>query len=130
MLLGGLLSNAEAWTHLTEVNLAKLQLPDTFLHKTLLSSSGNPSKVYMWLELGVIPVKYVIMEKRLNFLHYILSENISSILRQVYYTMKSDSRKGDFYYLVHKDMEELSITMPENKILDHTKRKWKKSDIK
>ena len=83
MLLGGMLSNAEAWTHLTEVNLAKLQMPDTFLLKALLSSSGNPSKVFMCLELGVIPVRYVIMEKRLNFLHYILSENISSILRQV-----------------------------------------------
>ena len=63
MLLGGLLSNSEAWTHLTEINLAKLQLPDTLLHKTLVSTSGNPSKVFMYLELRVIPVKHVIMCK-------------------------------------------------------------------
>ena len=125
MLLGGLLSNSEAWTHLTEINLAKLQLPDTLLHKTLLSTSGNPSKVCMCLELGVIPVKYVIMGKRLNFLYYILSESISSTMRQVYETMKSESRKGDFYQLVKKDMEELNINMPETEILSHTKRKWK-----
>ena len=71
MRLGGLLSNAETWTHLTEVNIAKLQMPDTMLQRALLSTSGNPSKVFMCLELGVIPVRYVIMAKCLNFLHYV-----------------------------------------------------------
>ena len=78
MLLGGMLSNSEAWINVTKADLTSLQKPDTFLQKELLSVSGNPSNAFMSLELGFIPVKYVIMYKRLTFLHYILSQNTDS----------------------------------------------------
>ena len=100
-------------------------MPDTMLHRALLSTSGNPCRVFMCLELGVIPVKYVIMAKRLNILHYILSEHITSTLRQVYDTMKFDSRKGDFSQLVNQDMVDLDMIMREEEIRSFTKGKWK-----
>ena len=49
-----------------------------------------------------------------------LRESISSIIRQVY-----DSRKGDFYQLVKKDMEDLDIILTEEEIRTYTKRTWK-----
>ena len=52
---------------IVEVEFMGEKIKDTLLHKTLLSNSGNQSKVFLCLELGVIPVKYVIMGKRLNF---------------------------------------------------------------
>ena len=69
MLFGSMLTNSESWINLTQQDLDKLQKPDTLLRKKL---SGNPSKVFMLLELGVLSVKYVIMTKRLTFLRYIL----------------------------------------------------------
>ena len=68
LMLGNLLTNAETWTNITESDIKKLSMPDTFLQRKLLSSSGNPSKVFMCLELGVVPVKFVLMAKRTNFL--------------------------------------------------------------
>ena len=65
----------------------------------------------MCLELGIIPVKFVIMEKQLNFLRYILQESMTSMLRQVYETLKSDSRKGDFVSLVKQDREEIGCAL-------------------
>ena len=56
----------------------------------------------MYLELGILPVRYVMMEKRLKFVRYILKEDITSIIRQ-----GSRSRKGYFYDLVMKDLEDL-----------------------
>ena len=41
--------------------------------------------------------------------------------------MKCDSRKGDFYQLVRKDMEDLDIAFTKVDIREHTKRKWKLS---
>ena len=67
ILLGGLLPNAETWTNITEANIAKLTMPDTMLQRSLLSTSGNPSKVFMCLELGIIPVKFVLMKKKDDF---------------------------------------------------------------
>ena len=68
MLLGSMLSNSESWINIIKKDLDTLEKPDTFLKRGILGTYGNPSKVFMDLELGMIPVKFVLMEKRLKFL--------------------------------------------------------------
>ena len=126
ILLGGMLSNAESWTNVTEIDIHKLTMPDTMLHRELLSTSGNPSKVFMSLELGIIPVKFALMAKRVKMLNCILNENINTTMRQVYETLKGDSKRGDFYDLVGKDLQALNIEMEENEISSFSKQRWKK----
>ena len=65
------------------------------------------------------------MKKRLNFLHYILKESITSTVRQVYDTLKHDSRKGDFYFIIQKDLRDCDINMTEEEIEFHSKKSWK-----
>ena len=50
MLLGTMLTNAESWINMTQRDIEAL-------------ASGNPCKVSMYLELGILPIKYVIIEK-------------------------------------------------------------------
>ena len=66
LLIGGMLTNIESWINITKVNLEKLEHPDTALQKKLLSTEGNPCKAFMMLELGVIPVRFVVMQKECN----------------------------------------------------------------
>ena len=106
LLLGSMLNNYESWVNITKCDLDNLEKPDTMVQRSILTNYGNPSKVFMSLEQGVIPVKFVIMEKRLNFLKYILDENTSSMIRQVYEALKGDRRKGYFFSLIKTDMEE------------------------
>ena len=73
----------------------------------------------------VIPVRYATIKKRLNFLHYKLSDSMTSIVRQVYDTLKVDRRKGDFFNLVQKDFQECNIKMTEEVIKACSKRAWK-----
>ena len=126
LLLGSMLNNSESWINLTKSDLGNLEKPDTMVQRSILTSYGNPSKVFMCLELGVIPVKFVMMEKRLNFLKYILDENTSSMIRQVYEALKVDSRKGDFVNLIKKDFEDLNIDITEEDIILLKKIEWKK----
>ena len=95
------------------------------LQKKLLTISGNPSKAFMYLELGIIPVKFVIMGRRVNFLHHILNEPTDSMISEVYSALKEDSRKGDFYQLVQKDLKDLNIEMTDSDIKNHKKSQWK-----
>ena len=71
--------------------------------------------------MGVIPVKFVVMQKQMNFLHYILNEDINSLLRQVFDALREDSRKGDFVSLVSEDISDLEIYMSEDDILEMSK---------
>ena len=95
-------NNSETWINMTKQDLDDLDNPDTMVHRGILSTEGNPSKVFMQLELGSIPMRFVIMKRRLNFLKSILNENMESMIRQVFETMKVDSRKGNFVNLVQK----------------------------
>jgi hypothetical protein len=96
------------------------------VQRNILCNYGNPSKVFMCLELGIIPVRFVIIKGRLKFLKYILDENISTMMRQVYETLKKDSRKGDFVDLVNRDLEEINIDYTEEEIMHTSKVYWKK----
>ena len=121
MLVGSLLNNSESWINLNKTDIKNLEKPDTILQKEILKTKGNPSKALMYLELGILPVKYVVMKKRLNFLKYILNEDMSTMIRQVYETLKTDSRKGDFVNLIKQDMEELDIVVTDEEIQSVTK---------
>ena len=50
--------------------------------------------------------------------------------KQVYETLKLDSRKGDFVYLIKQDMEDLDLDVTEEEIQICTKIQWKKSFMK
>ena len=62
MLLGSMLTNAESWINMTKKDIEALEKPDTFLQRSILTKTGNPCKVFMYLELGILPIKYVIIE--------------------------------------------------------------------
>ena len=57
-------------------DLDSLDLPGIELHRKFLLSTRNASKCSRHLELGIISVKYVIIEKRLQFLNNTLYESI------------------------------------------------------
>ena len=79
----------------------------------------------MYVQLGVIPVKFVIMGRCLKFLNHILNESIESTTRQVFETQKEDSTNGDFVDLVSKDKKELNIELSEEEIKSMNKIVWK-----
>ena len=64
ILLGSLLSNIETMVNFSKDDLNKLEKPDPLLQEKLLPSGGNASKAFRYLELGITPVKYVIMERK------------------------------------------------------------------
>jgi hypothetical protein len=66
------------------------------------------------------------MEKRLQFLKYILDESMESMLSKVYHEQKTESRKGDFFNMVSKDMLEVNIIMTDIEIRNISKGNWKR----
>ena len=82
LFLSSLISNSEAWVNLTEKNLNDLEAVDEQLLRDILSAHPKTAKELLYLETGSLPVRYVIMSRRLNFLHYILCEEEDTLLRR------------------------------------------------
>ena len=77
VLLGRLLNNAERWINISQKNIEDLEKTNLNSQRKVSNVTENPSRVFMMLELGNIPVIFVIMKKCLQFLHYILNEKKS-----------------------------------------------------
>ena len=63
LFVGLMLNNSESWINITKSDLETLERPDTMVQRSILTNYGNPSKVFMCLELGIIPIKYIMIEK-------------------------------------------------------------------
>ena len=120
-----MLTNIESWINITKANIEDLEKSDTNLLRKVLAETGNPCKVFMMLELGFTPVRFVIIQKRLQFLHYILKESTESMIRQVFEALKSERRYCDFVYLTNRDKFDLDIALIEEEIQWMSKRLWK-----
>ena len=125
ILIGGMLTNSESWIKLTKRDLEDLEKPDMMLLRKVLGTKANPSKCFMQLELGVLPVKYVIMQRRMTFLHHILNQSTESMIHKVFQALKEDSRIGDFIALTNIDRAELNIAFSDIEIRDISKKTWK-----
>ena len=71
-------------------------------------------------------IKFILKLKRLNFLHYILTEEKNSMISQVYTVMREDCKKGDFVSLIESDMLDLEINHSDSEIEEMPRASWKK----
>ena len=51
---------------------------------------------------------------------------MDSMIREVYSDLKEDIIRGDFRYLIHKDLKDLEIEMTDSELKTYTKFQWKK----
>ena len=75
LLISSMLHNSEAWYNVTNAELDLLESVDLLYLRRLLKATKNTPKEMLYLELGCIPFRKVIMEKRISFLHYIINQD-------------------------------------------------------
>ena len=125
LFLSSLISNSEAWVNLTEKNLADLEAVDEQLLRNILSAHAKTPKELLYLETGSLPVRYVIMSRRITFLHYILCENDDTLLRNFFEAQCAHPIKGDWVSTVKNDLESVGIKMSFEDIRKCSKNSFK-----
>ena len=65
----------------------------------------------LYLELGLVPIRFIIVERRLNFLWYILHEDSESLIHMVLKKQLETPVPGDWGQACIKNLEELGIRM-------------------
>ena len=83
LLLNGFLTNAEAWYGLTNPNIEVLENVDELLLRKVFEVPSTCPKEMLHLELGCLPIRYVVTTRRLLFLHYFLHEEEDSLIHKV-----------------------------------------------
>ena len=96
LLVSSMVFNSEAWYNLTKYELDLLETIDvSFLRKLLNAPKGTPKEM-LFLEMGCMPLRDIIRERRLSFLHYILNEDEESMVNKFFKSQLKNKTKKDW----------------------------------
>ena len=73
------------------------------------------------METGSIPVRFVIISRRINFLHYILCEDENSLLGRFFKAQCAEPVRGDWASTVRKDLDFFNIKLSFDQIARYSK---------
>lgn len=129
LLVSSVLCNSEAWFNLTKSELDLLETVDLELLRSILKVPKSTPKEMLFLELGVMPLREMIRERRLNFLSYILKQGPETMIYRVFETQCKNKTSKDWISTVLSDLEYLELNVTFDDIQKMSKSKWK-SEIK
>ena len=126
LFLSSILLNSEAWTNLTDKDIRRLEQSDEILLSKILDAEANTSNTFKYLELGVAPLRFEIMKRKLLFLQYILKQEKSSMVYQVFESTRENPVKNDFVQECEKYLNRLNIKLTFSEIENMSKGRFTK----
>ena len=114
--LNSILLNSEVWYGLTRADVDELEVVDHSLLRRILSAPSCTPTPMLYLELGCLPIRYVIMTRRLMFLQYLLQEEESSLLHRFFKAQSENPDRGDWVDQIKKDLDETKLDIPMEEI--------------
>jgi hypothetical protein len=109
LLVSSMLFNCEAWYNLTSSELDLLETIDLLFLRQLLQAPKGTPKEMLFLELGCLPFREIVRERRLGFLHYILNENSKSMVYRFFQSQMKNRTKRDWVSTVLNDLKTLDM---------------------
>ena len=107
--INSILTNSESWYGVKCEDIELLEQVDELLLRKLLEVGKSCPKEMLYLETGSWPIRFIIMSRRLMFLHYMLNEDDKSLVRQILKAQIKDPVKNDWILTVREDFEELGV---------------------
>ena len=92
-----------------EKEIRLLEEIDEKLLLRALSAPVSTPRAILYLDLGVLPLRYVIITRRLMYLHYILNQDKKTMLSKFFFSQNAKPLKGDWCLTIQKDMKLLGL---------------------
>ena len=126
LLISSMLFNTEAWYNITQAELELLESVDILFLRRLLNAPRATPKEMLYLELGCVPLRELIIKRRIMFLHYILNEKAESMIKRFFQTQLKNPTKKDWVKTVEEDLKNLKIELNFDEIKKMSKASMKR----
>ena len=103
-----ILFNCEAWYNITSAEMNLLETVDLMLLRGVLKAPKSTPKEMLFLELGLVPFREIIRQRRLGFLFYILNQSKESMIYKVFESQRRNSTPKDWVTTIMSDLNELN----------------------
>jgi hypothetical protein len=97
--------------NLSDRGIRTLEKTDEILLSNILEFEANTSNTFKYLELGIYPIRFKIMKRKIIFLQYILMQYKNSMVYKVFMATFENPVKNDFVATCKKYLKQLGIKL-------------------
>ena len=126
LFINGILWNLETWYDMKKKDIEELEKIDKMLIKRILNAPSSTPSALLYLEMGMIPLKFIIQARRLMFLRYILTQEDDALILRFFNAQKREPCKNDWVTTVIQDLEKLDLDYSFDEIKSLSKPIWLK----
>ena len=106
LLISSILSNSEVWYGLTKKDYQMLEQVDEMWMCNLFECSKNVPRDILYLELGLVPISFLVKGRKQMYLHHILQQKEDSLLYRFFVAQMKSPSKDDWISQVLKEQDE------------------------
>ena len=126
MFLNGILCSSEVLYGVTKEHVEMLEKTDRmFMRRVFNCPVSTPIESY-YLETSTIPIKFILIGRRLMYLWTILQKDDNELVKKVFDTQKKFPVKNDWVLQVQEDLLLCKIDLSDEEIRNMKKEKFKK----
>ena len=122
ILISSMLYSAEAWSDITEKQLARMEVVDSSLLRRLTDGHVKCATEFLHLETGTWKLRHHLTYLRLMYHHHILQRDDTETIKKIYEKQKTNFVKGDCFQLLLKDFEFIKKDLNEKEICEMPKK--------
>ena len=119
------MSSSEVWYGTTQAELEKLEQVDEMWIRELMDCSSSVPKDLLYLELSILPIRYVIQIRRFLYFQHILKQKKDSLLYRVLMAQLTNPTHRDWVSQVLQELEDVQIQLEIQEIVLMSKYKYK-----
>ena len=116
LFINSILTNSETWYNLSKNEVEQLEQIDEHLLRSILETGRSTPKVMLYLEMGCMPIRFILMKRRILYLHYILHQDKESLIFKVFQAQKSNPVHGYWCLTVDEDIKYLQLNLSLDQI--------------
>ena len=124
-LINGILCSVEALYGLTSAHIEKLERCDSYFFRKIFNAPITTPTESFYLETSALPIRFVIIGRRLLFYWNILNKPESELIKQVYRIQKLRPVRNDWCSTIAEDLKNAEIDLTETEIASMKKSTFK-----
>ena len=126
MLISKLVASSEVWYNITKTEYQKLENIDETFTRRLLNVQSSVPKESLYIEIGKLPVKFIIKTRRLMYWWHLTNLNKTELLYKFYTAQNLKTNHGDWVVQLDKDKKELNLQLTDDDIRTFSQDQFRK----
>ena len=87
--------------------------------RKILGAHSKTAKEFLYLETGAIPLRFIIMSRRMSYLHHIVTRNEHELIYKFFKAQERRSIKDDWVTKIDEDKKQLDLKMSNEEISNY-----------